>query len=104
MFLSVFHWLLLGIIECIRLMEMCTFKQAAREADVAARLAAKQSHKSADECAFASFFVVDQGLILVVVRGTRRPRADSDPRANLIHPRPASRAPLQRQPPADFSN
>jgi hypothetical protein len=42
MFLSVFHWRLLGPIECIRLMDMCTFEQAAREADVAARLAAKR--------------------------------------------------------------
>jgi hypothetical protein len=42
MVLSVFHWRLLGIIECIRLMEMCAFKQAVSEADVAARLAAKR--------------------------------------------------------------
>ncbi len=33
---------ILGIIECIRLMEMCAFKRPAREADVAAHLAAKR--------------------------------------------------------------
>jgi hypothetical protein len=42
MVLSVLDWRLLGIIEFRRLMEMCTFKQAASDADVAARLAAKR--------------------------------------------------------------
>ncbi len=37
MILSVFHWRLLGLIEFSRLMAMCSFKQAAREADVAAK-------------------------------------------------------------------
>ncbi len=37
MVLSVFHWRLLGLIEFSRLMAICTFKQAAREANVAAK-------------------------------------------------------------------
>jgi hypothetical protein len=92
MVLSVFHWRLLGIIECIRLMEMCAFKQAAREADVAARLAAKQPALG--------------NLTNLPMSAPSHPSSSSSTRSSLssyavranpapTRPRPASRAPLQ---------